>query len=61
MPNLNVHGREFKVSSKDELIKLIAEWENSDDATLKGMSEALKKSIDKLGDNGNMTIKIVTD
>ena len=42
-PSINVPGREFKVGSKDELIKLIAEWENSDDPKLKAMSGALKE------------------
>ena len=57
-PNINVPGREFKVGSKDELIKLIAEWENSDDPKLKAMSGALKQQLDNLGDNVNMTIKV---
>ena len=60
-PNLNVSGREFKVSSKDELVRLIAEWENSDDPKMKAMAKSLKTNIDNLGDNVEMKIVIATD
>ncbi len=61
-PNLNVPGREINIGSKEELIELIAEWENSDDPTKKAMSKSLKEQVDKLGDNiVNMKIVIAED
>ncbi len=60
-PNLNVPGREFKVSSKEELVRLIAEWENSDDPKMKAMAKSLKEQVDNLGDNVEMKIVIATD
>ncbi len=62
VPNINVPGREINIGSKEELIELIAEWENSDDPTKKAMSKSLKEQVDKLGDNVvNMKIVIATD
>ncbi len=59
VPNINVPGHEINVGSKEELIKLIAEWENSDDPKKKALSKALKAQVDKLGDNVvNMKIVI---
>lgn len=60
-PNLNVPGREINVSSKDELVRLIAEWENSDDPKMKALAETMKEQADKLGDNVNMKIVIASD
>ena len=58
-PNINVPGREINIGSKEELIKLIAEWENSDDPKKKALSKSLKEQVDKLGDNVvNMKIVI---
>ena len=58
-PNIPGSGREFNVGSKEELIKLIAEWENSDDPKKKALSKSLKEQVDKLGDNVvNMKIVI---
>lgn len=61
VPNINLPGREINIGSKEELIELIAEWENSDDPTKKAMSKSLKEQVDKLGDNVNMKIVIATD
>ena len=59
VPNIPGSGREFNVGSKEELIKLIAEWENSDDPKKKALSKSLKEQVDKLGDNVvNMKIVI---
>ncbi len=62
VPNINVPGREINIGSKEELIKLIAEWENSDDPKKKALSKSLKGQVDKIGDNVvNMKIVIATD
>ncbi len=62
VPNINVPGREINIGSKEELIKLIAEWENSDDPKKKALSKSLKEQVDKIGDNVvNMKIVIVDD
>ena len=62
VPNINVPGREINIGSKEELIKLIAEWENSDDPKMKALSKTMKEQVDKLGDNVvNMKIVIATD
>lgn len=59
-PNLNVPGG-IKISSKDELVRLISEWENSDDPKMKGMAKALKENFNKMdvGDNAKMEIVII--
>lgn len=62
VPDINLPGREINVGSKEELIKLIAEWENSDDPKLKALSKTMKEQVGKLGDNVvNMKIVIATD
>lgn len=62
VPNINVPGREINIGSKEELIELIAEWENSDDPKKKALSKSLKEQVDKIGDNVvNMKIVIVDD
>ena len=60
-PNLNLPGGGIKISSKDELVRLIAEWENSDDPKMKGLSKALKENFNKMdvGDNAKMEIVII--
>lgn len=62
VPDINLPGRAINIGSKEELIKLIAEWENSDDPKMKALSKTMKEQVDKLGDNVvNMKIVIADD
>ena len=58
LQNIPQGGREFKVNSKEELQKLLVEWEHGDDPKLKKMAENLKQNLNNMGENAD-DVKIV--